>query len=219
MPSVDPQQTSGFIKNSLEEMENFLRKECHRSECHFLSDYPNKNFPLTSTAIGNWLRKMKFAGITEKTGPEKREKRSDITSSHEADLWAKGILGVNNSAILLTTVHFYVSKCFGLRGQKKHKALTLDHFHFGEDPEGRYVRFHYENDNEIDLGAAKGLISIKQYDDPQNLRSFYKIIKIYVDAIAENNVTIDGFYRRPKNHDNSEISFKWSTLSGSAISG
>ena len=219
MPSVDPKQASGFIKNSLEEMENYLRKECHRSECQFLSDYPNENFPMTSNAIRNSFREMKFPRITEKTRREKREKRSDITCSHEADLWAKGILGMNNSTILLTTVHFYVSKCFGVRGQKKHQALRLDHFHFGEDPEGRYVRFHYETDNETDLGVAKGMISIKQYDDPENLRSFYKIIKIYVDAIADNKVTISEFYRRPNKLDNGEISFTLSALSGPAISG
>ena len=45
MSSVDSQQTSGFIKKSLEEMENYLRKECHRNECQFFSDYPNQNFP------------------------------------------------------------------------------------------------------------------------------------------------------------------------------
>ena len=216
VPSVKSQQKLEFIKKSLEEMENYLRKECQRSECQFLTDYPNQKFPLTSNALANRLSLINLAGKTVKTRQEKREKRSDITSFHEADLWAKGILGINNSIILLTTVHFYVSKCFGVRGQKKHQALRLNQFHFGEDPKGRYVRFHYDS-NEIDIGATKNVI--KHYDDLENPRSFYKIIKIYVDAIADDKFTIGEFYRRPNNNDNVEISFTWYALGGSEISG
>ena len=62
------------------------------------------------------------------------------------------------------------------------------------------------------------MISIKQYDDVENPRSVYKIIKIYVDAI-ENKVTLADFYRKPNNHDNGKISFSWSALAGSEISG
>ena len=197
VPNQDSQQLSQFIVKSLEEMETYLVEECQRSECHFLTDHQDKNFPLTRKALedSNCIIKNHKSAETIVQNFERRGRPQTINVEHEKDLWNKGVLGIYEGSALLRTVHFYVSKCFGVRGPSKHKALRINHFRFGEDIESLYVSFQGDF-NPKEHTSTNGQMAIKQYDDPENPRSFYKIMRTYIDALPMNDENAL-FYRNP----------------------
>ena len=185
---------SQFMVKSLEELEAYLVEECQRSECKFLSDNQNNNFPLTRKALEDTRRIHIDKPVTTyvQNLNDRRPRRCtctpstlSITVDHERDLWKKGVLGIDECFALLRTFHFYVSKCFGICGRRKHHALQLDHFQFDQDLEGSYVYFQ-GNFNPKEVGIENAVTDIKHYNDPDNPRSFYKIMRSYIDAFPKN---------------------------------
>ena len=125
---------SQFMVKSLEELEAYLVEECQRSECKFLSDNQNNNFPLTRKALEDTRRIHIDKPVTTyvQNLNDRRPRRCtctpstlSITVDHERDLWKKGVLGIDECFALLRTFHFYVSKCFGIRGRAKTSCSAI----------------------------------------------------------------------------------------------
>ncbi|XP_059168837.1 uncharacterized protein LOC131950643 [Physella acuta] len=100
-----------------------------------------------------------------------------ITPEQEELLWEKKHLSLDSSSGLLQAVIFYLIKCFGLWQGKFVRLLTTNHVTFGEDELGNFVAI------DVPSVTKSGRI-VKRYDDPDNPRSIYKIIKIYHGYLA-----------------------------------
>ncbi|KAK0055544.1 mediator of RNA polymerase II transcription subunit 1 [Biomphalaria pfeifferi] len=109
--------------------------------------------------------------------PKNLPKTLPVTPEQEGQLWENKQLSLESSAGLIHAVIFYLIKCFGVWEAKYLKLLTTEHVKYDEDKLGKFVT--------IDTTSiAKAGKVIRRYDDPENPRSLYKIIKIYQGYLA-----------------------------------
>ncbi|GFO49835.1 hypothetical protein PoB_007634000 [Plakobranchus ocellatus] len=100
-----------------------------------------------------------------------------ISSKQEELLWNRKILNLDSSSGLIQAVIFYLIKSCGVYQGKDLRQLKTEHITFGEDATGKFVSIDFKS------VVYRGKI-VRHYDDPNNPRSLYKLLKTYMRYLA-----------------------------------
>ncbi len=119
-----------------------------------------------------------------------------ISEDAERKLWDCGVLNMSDSQGLQYAIFFYCSKAFGLRTGVEHRSLMAEQFKVSEDSFGRYFEFQGGPSKKTSSGLNSPM-KIRQYDNINNPRSFYKLMVQYLSHIA----SVGPLYRKPLQRD------------------
>ncbi|XP_061166181.1 uncharacterized protein LOC133175074 [Saccostrea echinata] len=135
-------------------------------------------------------------------------KHNYVTSEMEKKLWQVNVLDLISNEGLSYAIYFYNVKIFGITSAKDHQSLKPHFFKFSENACGQYVLLNcamlssfglYKEhfcrkrktlNNEVEIPCK-----IIHYEDPENPRSYYKLLKKNLHSIAQYNKT--NFYLKP----------------------
>ena len=103
--------------------------------------------------------------------------KPQVSTQQEELLWERGILSLQSSSGLIQAVIFYLIKSCGVFQGKDLRQLKTEHVNFGEDSVGNYVTIDFTS-------VVCGGRLVRHYDDPNNPRSLYKLLKTYIRYLA-----------------------------------
>ena len=103
--------------------------------------------------------------------------KPQISTQQEELLWERKILSLQCSSGLIQAVIFYLIKSCGVFQGKDLRQLKTEHVNFGEDSVGNYVTIDFTS------VMCSGKV-VRHYDDPNNPRSLYKLLKTYISHLA-----------------------------------
>ncbi|GFR68867.1 hypothetical protein ElyMa_003745200 [Elysia marginata] len=103
--------------------------------------------------------------------------KPQISTQQEELLWERRILSLQSSSGLIQAVIFYLIKSCGVFQGKDLRQLKTEHVKFGEDSVGNFVTIDFSS------VVCSGKI-VRHYEDPNNPRSLYKLLKTYIRYLA-----------------------------------
>ncbi|XP_062583479.1 uncharacterized protein LOC134245221 [Saccostrea cucullata] len=123
-----------------------------------------------------------------------------LSESTEKQLWHDAVMDHKSNGGLSYAIFFYNVKIFGITSARDHQNLKPHFFTFSENAHGQYVWLNctmlssYETITSL-TNKGNTPCKIIHYEDPENPRSYYKLLKRYLDAIAKNDKS--NFYFKP----------------------
>ncbi|RUS71097.1 hypothetical protein EGW08_021143 [Elysia chlorotica] len=103
--------------------------------------------------------------------------KPQISTRQEELLWERKILSLQCSSGLIQAVIFYLIKSCGVFQGRDLRQLKTEHVNFGEDSVGSYVTIDFTS-------VMRSGKVVRHYDDPNNPRSLYKLLKTYISHLA-----------------------------------
>lgn len=170
-------------------LQRFLKTYCRNIKTTPVSFIKNEfQFPKYCQALKKKLENLVETGVTRKNA-------QGITHDQEEYLWNRGIFGCTSAEVLSNTVFFYIVKIFGIVSSNALRTMKTNTFIFGENDLGKYVELDTDFANELDiynatscchnlaLLATSTATKLRHYCNENNPRTFYNILKYYVEIV------------------------------------
>ncbi|VDI55307.1 Hypothetical predicted protein, partial [Mytilus galloprovincialis] len=103
--------------------------ERHLKEKEYSHSLRDKEFNLSTRALSAKKVQLKKLGKEHKPNASKA-----VSKDEEHLLWEQGQLGDGTPRILIFSLWYYLTKCFGLRGRNEHRQLQLGDILMKKDP-------------------------------------------------------------------------------------
>lgn len=198
--------TPETLRGILFGLQRFLKAYCTIMDKKPMAFIKNEyQFPKYCQALKKKIDDLNEGGIVRKNA-----QAVGITPQEEEYLWDIGIFGCNSAEILSNTVFFYVVKIFGIVSSNALRTIKPDAFKFRENDTGKYVELDTNFASELDiydktscchnlsLLAPNTATKLRHYCNESNPRTFYNILKYYVETIKFIDNVENAFFLKPK---------------------
>ncbi|XP_045187446.2 uncharacterized protein LOC123545176 [Mercenaria mercenaria] len=187
-------------------LQRFLKTYCMSLNTKPVTFIKNEfQYPKYCQAMKKRIKDLAATGVAKKNA-----QAVGITSKEEEYLWDLGIFGCNTAESLSNTVFFYIVKIFGIVSSTALRTMKPDTFIFGENEFGKYLELDTDFASELDiynqtscchnlsLLAQNTTTKLRHYCNENNPRTFYNILKYYVELIKLVDSGENCLFLRPK---------------------
>lgn len=186
-------------------LQRFLKTYCTSRNISPRTFVKNEfHFPKYNEALKNRLQ------VLDEVVAKRNVQAVGITLKEEEHLWDIGIFGCSSAEALCNTVFFYTVKIFGIVSSTALRAMKPDTVVFGENELGKYIEVDTEFASELDifsnsscchnlaLLAPHTTTKLRHFYNENNPRTFYNIVKYYLELIKQVDGGENCLFLRPK---------------------